>query len=1611
VESLEDRRLLATFVVTNLGDLDPDENVIPGTLRNAIELSNANDTPNIQADTIVFSDVVLAQGASNTINLNGGVLEITGPLTILGPSAKKLTVVGPATDRVFTIDDGDDNRTAGVTIGGLTITGGSRFGDGMDNYGGAIFSKERLTVIESILTGNAASSGGGAIAIERGSATITRSLIQGNSSGGSGGGILNGTGDSMDLSPRITIQNSTITGNSANGGMSYGGGVFNRRGRVDVLYSTFVGNSAGNESYLGFGIGSQGNPPPEEEGGEPPAPVVFTYLGGSIIHDGADDIIAPENEDDPELLPSIVSNGYNIASPVSTAAFIGPGDSKGDPGLISDPLSGMPILADYGGIHDVFLPDVGSPAIDKGNPMAGGSFENRGRHFTRIYDYTMSGTPVIDIGATERQLGQFVVDELYDESDLQFTGTYFDDPIEGVMIFSATYDAARDFTLREAMDFSRKNPDLDTILFSPELVRRPDPAPFTSPPTLVLSAGEIGINHEVIITGPTTYELEVDVSASDPSPSINNSDGARIFMITDGDATNDVPVVISSLTLRGGDVVNSGGAIHNSENLTLDRLTFRDNAASNDGGALFIQQGNVTISNTTFTQNFAADDGGGIYVVNAATPLGGPWKTTISNSTISGNTAGDRGAGILNANGDVKISYSTITNNQSASLRGSGLISGVGGTPNTYTHTEVRSTIISGNGNNDVEQFGLSGNTIVSLGYNFVGNGNASALFNATGDINGQTNPMLKPLARTGGLVLTHEPQTGSPVIDAGDPAAVAGVGDVPLLDQRGLFYQRVVDGNDDAVDRIDIGAYELQGVTYIVNTINDENDGDYSTPAMPNPFGPGLSLREAIELSNASPLQDFIEFDASLLGLTMFMSSVGFLAPFSTADLRITDDVVITGPGSSLLTINVSGAANMQGIAQRAFTVDNGQPNSLIDVTISGLDLINSRAQVPGGTIFSRENLTLDDIFWVNNSTFGDAMHGGVIYQEGGSLKLNNSTITGSSTEGVNSNGGAIYGLNTDMTISYSTIAGNTTARTQADGGGIYVRGSNLTLDQTTLTGNSTPGGASDGGGFFARDSVVVANESIVAGNVTTGSNSEGGGFYSLNSSVTFNNSTLSINSTIGTTSSGGGAFINGGSFLLNDSLVSQNFTQGLNAVGGGIANAGGVVQLNRTTVVGNRTTGTSAHGAGVHNLNGSLTVTDSTLRANLTQGPGARGAGIYSHTGGSAATTRIVNSTLSGNVTADHGGGLYNRSGTTVIQHSTITENSAPFFGFGGGINSYGGSAAQTRVKSSIVAGNLGSDVDIFGGNSINTFVSEGYNLIGNGLSKNAFSVIGDRIDTGDPLLGPLADNGGGTFTHLPMAGSLAINAGNPAAAPGLAGVPQFDQRGTGFSRVRGGRIDIGAVETALSGFAADFDGDDDVDGFDFLAMQRGFGKPEALPMDGDTDLDRDVDDTDVANWAAQFGSRGESLTPPGGTGGVSSESFAIAAAHAPLSATVATDVAPSPSAEGAETDRQALARIGRWGRPHDGEPQAVSSTGHAMAGRAAQENEPVDPAGRRRPARREEFANDEAGADRQSSHRRHVRQDAHSHRAHRPVGGMWQGEGDAYFDRLGEGDSWGL
>ena len=251
----------------------------------------------------------------------------------------------------------------------------------------------------------------------------------------------------------------------------------------------------------------------------------------------------------------------------------------------------------------------------------------------------------------------------------------------------------------------------------------------------------------------------------------------------------------------------------------------------------------------------------------------------------------------------------------------------------------------------------------------------------------------------------------------------------------------------------------------------------------------------------------------------------------------------------------------------------------------------------------------------------------------------------------------------------------------------------------------------------------------------------------------------------------------------------------------GGGIYNAGGTLMITNS-IVSNNDAGAdepfpAGFGGGISNY-GTVTITNSTINSNLCY---LAGGGIYN--GG---TLTITGSTVSGNgATGQHDGKPFGHaggiSGVLTFNNSTLSNNYATLSG--GGIE--GGGA----ILNSTISGNDGCGICVNGtleiGNTILNASASGPNISNNGgtVTSHGYNVSsddgggyltgpGDQINT-DPMLGPLQDNGGPTFTHELLPGSPAIDAGDPSFAP----PPFYDQRGPDFWRVRNNRVDIGSFE----------------------------------------------------------------------------------------------------------------------------------------------------------------------------------------------------------------------
>ena len=333
-----------------------------------------------------------------------------------------------------------------------------------------------------------------------------------------------------------------------------------------------------------------------------------------------------------------------------------------------------------------------------------------------------------------------------------------------------------------------------------------------------------------------------------------------------------------------------------------------------------------------------------------------------------------------------------------------------------------------------------------------------------------------------------------------------------------------------------------------------------------------------------------------------------------------------------------------------------------------------------------------------------------------------------------------AVFNATRSLLIQGKGQGGITITRPSANGGLISQYGGDLTLDGITLTGGRTNnGGALDINldGFSTKlqlkNSVITGNSALTAG----------AGIYVSPYSNTV--ATISItNSTISNNTAYGEAIIDGAGIYLGGAST--------------------------------------------------LTMTGSTLSNNGDSSGTRWGGGIYA---GFRSTVTLINSTLSNNVSFCEGAGLYAQSNGLTQAQVTLTSSTFAFnatqgeCGSGGGLYQYGGSLT---LNNSIMAGNThnGNPADI-GGSNFQTLTVNGTNNLVQNVS-DAVIFTNARL-TSDPLLSPLANNGGPTLTHALLSGSPAINAGGSTTLT-------TDQRGVGFQRVVGSAVDIGAFEAPING-----------------------------------------------------------------------------------------------------------------------------------------------------------------------------------------------------------------
>ena len=868
-----------------------------------------------------------------------------------------------------------------------------------------------------------------------------------------------------------------------------------------------------------------------------------------------------------------------------------------------------------------------------------------------------------------------------------------------------------------------------------------------------------------------------------------------------------------------------GGGIYNGGTLTLSNVTVDQNlvsAGTADGGGLF-NDGTAFITDGVFSQNTATRAGGGIEtqpdsllsiigttfdqnvagVNGGALHISGTGVAFLDGVTVTGNTAMQEGGGLWNS----KTGSLTISD-----VSGNVLISGNDALGNADASGDV--ALLQGGGGifNDGDGAG-GGGTLSILDSSLtnavvISNNTASGLGGA-----GKTAGSGGGVMSIGGMVDI----TGA-AIDSNE--AVRAGGGVEIVSGTVTITNSKLTNNDvSSLGGINVATPGNGGGLHITKAATVTIDGGTVTGNVAEAEGGGLwnSKTGTLVITDANGsvliMGNVAKGDAAIVGGD-FTTLQGGGGIFNDGDgLAGTGGTLMIQDASLTNTVTIS-----NNLATGATRGSGGGILSIggpVNVTGATIDM-NEAVRAGGGVEVVTGTVTLTRVGLTNNDvsvagTIGTASpgNGGGLHITGdATVTIDSGTVTGNKAE---AEGGGLWNSKTGTLIitdaSGSVLIDNNTAAGDAaivggdfttlqggggifnDGDGLAGTGGTLTILDTafvntvTISNNLATGAArGSGGGILTIGGDVTITGAVVSGNEAIRA---GGGIEIVSgpnislSKVMVTGNDVSTAGTLPTANPGNG----GGLHITADATVNIDLsTFTMNAAGnegGGLWNsATGDIQLSRSTVDGN----SAPMGGGIFQDGGTggavgtgnFAVMDSTISNNTAT---LAGGGVQSENG----LVAIVNSTISGNMSMATGGGIGLTDGTVSLANSTVAFNSATTTG--GGVEVTGGTFTTV---SSIIAKNTGAT-----GPDVNgTATSTGNNLFGSTMGLTIAGGPNDLMDV-DPLLGPLAINGGPTQTHALQAGSPALNTGSNTLA--LAN----DQRGTGFARTFGSGTDIGAFE----------------------------------------------------------------------------------------------------------------------------------------------------------------------------------------------------------------------
>ncbi|MBX7102454.1 MAG: right-handed parallel beta-helix repeat-containing protein [Gemmataceae bacterium] len=1410
------------------------------------------------ADLIRFDPTVFA--SAQTITLSAA-LAITDNLVIEGPGRDLLTVRQAGTDRLFLISDGSTTKYSNIVMSGMTL----RDGAPSSGSGGAIqISTEYLTIRDMRITNNTSTTHGGAIAtIATGSgaqgskvlvfnselskntaglviptptnahggaystgasnslnnlAMFKDCVLTGNTAGGKGGAI-------YGLNAGFAIENCQISGNLA-AGSSGGGGVmtYGVSRTFSIVNSTIANNRTTNASASGAGVLITGGASSSGFGGF--ATITSSTIVGNtaasgktagIVRTGPNGVVTVvssliANNTDGQPFPTApdlngVVNFLNSAVANSAASVV---TELGTPGSsiigAPNPILTTP-LYDFGGgrLGIATIPDytLGTPNVarDKGY-FTGLTFDQRGTGYPRVVGTTDMGALEFALGTPVATVSTFGTISAPDP-DYQFTVSYYDETgiqassidgdeilvtgpggfsqlasLVGVGSGTTKYDQVYKVNAPGGFWDVGENGDYTVTLLGGKATDTGAAAVpqtvfgtftiFVPPALKVTTTADSGVGslRQVFsdankVAGATTITFDPAVFAT-----------PQTITLTTGQIVVSNP---SGVTVNGpGNVAISGNGANriffvndndsaNTMTFNVTGVTLRDARTWNtdDNGAAVLSVGeNLVFTNVNILNNTGSGDGGAIAL------SGG--KFTWTDGTASGNSAVgplSDGGFLFATTADISMIRCTISGN--SAIDGGGGVYAV--TSSTVT---LDSCTVSGNSTGAAATayggglyFGTLTNATLTnstVSSNIAGESGGGIRYrNGTLTLNNSTVANNVARNHSGSVVLggggifrsplgtTNVDLNGSVV--ANNLALNGGIGNDIRIDDSG--NPGAVNLTDSAVsDSVGFTAGALTGFSLNGGVILLGPLASNGGPNQTHLPAPGSVLRNATTGAYIAPTID-------QRGVTR---PIGAAVDIGAVESDGTTPVGILTPTADITTV---GGTNVQ---VKVTYYDT-------DLNVGSIDSDDLVVTGPAGTLAFAGVVTAP-VAGGTEATYTFSAPGGTWDNADGgvySIALQAGKVTDSTLQSVAAANLGAFKVQ---------LARNYVVTTTNNAGAGSLRQAILDSNQI-----QDPSGAVDtisfSPGVFGTAQTITLNTGEV--NIADSVAIQGTGTKNLTISTGGRNRHFLIYSP-------GQATV-----TVTDLTMADGKITGTNAngdIGGSIFSQDETLNFSRIAFINNY----SGTNGGVFNYNNAATVanfTDSLFFNNYSGGSGGaiRIPGI--------GTVNIINSTLTGNTGSAGGGAISNNGGTLNMHFTTVTNNRViNGGGFGGGLRQIAGFAT---ISNSIFASNIapGGGPDI----SDAVAVTADYTIVANGAGMTL--TTGTELKVGvDPLLNPLADNGGPTMTQSLKAGSPALDGGLNSLAVA------FDQRGQNrtydnplITNAPGGDgTDIGAYEAQAASAA---------------------------------------------------------------------------------------------------------------------------------------------------------------------------------------------------------------